>query len=101
MVSRRRHGAGRRLRGRLAVWDGTTAALEGTFTPGGDSAVAATFVDGSSQVLAVSADGSTHMWDSDPHSWAPFACSVAGRSLTPEEWMGELGDRPHQTVCPA
>ena len=87
--------------GALTVWDGRTGALEGTFTPGGDSEVAATFVVRGSQVLAVSADGSTHRWDSDPRSWVAFACEIAGRDLTPEEWTDELGDRPYQKVCTA
>ena len=87
--------------GVVTLWDGTTGALMGKLTPGGESGVAARFVDGGSEVLAVSADGATHRWDSDPRRWVEFACAVAGRDLTPEEWRDELGDRPYQKVCTA
>jgi DNA-binding SARP family transcriptional activator/WD40 repeat protein len=86
--------------GKVALWDGTTGASLGAFTPGPDrTAVAVTFVPGGSELLAVSADGSTHTWDSDPRSWVKFACAVVARNLSPDEWKDAVGDRPYQKIC--
>ena len=40
-------------------------------------------------------------WPTDVASWELFACQVAGRELTAQEWHQFLPDRPHRRVCPA
>jgi WD40 repeat protein/class 3 adenylate cyclase len=42
----------------------------------------------------------TALWPTDPQTWVSFACQVAGRDLTPEEWSDLLFGRPYQHVCP-
>jgi WD40 repeat protein len=39
-------------------------------------------------------------WPMDVHTWARFACQVAGRDLTPAEWHDVLPDRAYEPVCP-
>jgi WD40 repeat protein len=39
-------------------------------------------------------------WPMDPRTWERFACRVAGRDLTAEEWNDVLPDRPYRQVCP-
>jgi WD40 repeat protein len=41
----------------------------------------------------------TSRWPIDPQSWARFACRVAGRDLTREEWRDLLPGRPYRRVC--
>ena len=35
----------------------------------------------------------------DPGEWSDFACTVAGRDLTTEEWTRYLPDRPYRPTC--
>jgi class 3 adenylate cyclase/WD40 repeat protein/energy-coupling factor transporter ATP-binding protein EcfA2 len=42
----------------------------------------------------------TSLWPIDPHAWARFACQVAGRDLTRDEWRDLLPNRPYRRVCP-
>ena len=35
----------------------------------------------------------------DPRQWLSYACLVARRDLTKEEWANYLGERPHQSTC--
>jgi WD40 repeat protein len=41
----------------------------------------------------------TSRWPIDPQSWARFACRVAGRDLTRDEWTDLLPGRPYRSVC--
>ena len=49
------------------------------------------------------ADGShaTKIWDLDPTHWPAAACRVAGRNLTREEWVSNIGTlAPYRATCP-
>jgi hypothetical protein len=39
-------------------------------------------------------------WDTNPESWIAFACAIAGRNLTPEEWANAFGTGPYHHTCP-
>ena len=39
-------------------------------------------------------------WPLDPPTLQRFACQVAGRDLTREEWRDLLPNRPYRRVCP-
>jgi WD40 repeat protein/class 3 adenylate cyclase len=41
----------------------------------------------------------TAVWPSDLQTWVRFACQVAGRDLTRDEWRDLLPDRPYRRVC--
>ena len=40
-------------------------------------------------------------WPTDLNTWERFACRVAGRDLTPQEWHDLLPSRAYRPVCPA
>jgi WD40 repeat protein len=62
---------------------------------------------GSIPVARISANGTlvidnladTALWPTDVRSWQRFACRVAGRDLTRDEWNDLLPDRAYQRVC--
>jgi WD40 repeat protein/class 3 adenylate cyclase len=39
-------------------------------------------------------------WPTDLGPWERYACQVAGRDLTPQEWANVLPNRQYQHVCP-
>ncbi|MBN1267211.1 MAG: TIR domain-containing protein [Anaerolineales bacterium] len=39
------------------------------------------------------------IWNFDRQAWTAIACSMANRSLTPEEWGTFMGDKPYEPVC--
>jgi hypothetical protein len=55
--------------------------------------------DGHTVVIATP-DGGIHTWDTRPSTWMEFACTVAGRNLTTDEWSDAFGDRPYSETCP-
>jgi hypothetical protein len=42
----------------------------------------------------------TSRWPIEPRAWVRFACRVAGRDLTRDEWNDLLPDRPYRRICP-
>jgi hypothetical protein len=44
-------------------------------------------------------DGSLVVWNGDATTWKQRACSVAGRTLTEEEWERFLPGRPYDPAC--
>ena len=39
------------------------------------------------------------IWNFDSNTWTAIACSMANRSLTPEEWNTYMGNIPYDPVC--
>ena len=50
--------------------------------------------------LLINYNGTAADWPTDLASWERYACQVAGRDLTPNEWAAVLPNRPYQQVCP-
>lgn len=51
-------------------------------------------------LVSGSLDGAL-VWDQDPATLRAKACTLAGRSFTPDEWTRFLGaDRPYEPTCP-
>ena len=44
--------------------------------------------------------GAVYAWDTSPDHAVEFACRVAGRDFTEEEWADHFGDRPFRQTCP-
>jgi hypothetical protein len=44
--------------------------------------------------------GAVTEWPVDVRSWERFACRVANRDITREEWEDVLPNRPYRHVCP-
>ena len=59
------------------------------------------FVGDTHDVTIAWYDGGTFHWDTDPGRALAFACQMAGRDLTEEEWAEFLPDQPYREVCPA
>ena len=56
------------------------------------------FVDGS-RVIAASISGRVYEWDVSAKAAVDYACRVAGRDLTHQEWTDAFGDVPYRSVC--
>jgi WD40 repeat protein len=62
-------------------------------------ASASYLADGHTLVIA-DEDGSVISFDTDPIAWEKYACAVAGRNLTKDEWHDAFGDRTYRQACP-
>ena len=51
-------------------------------------------------VLIASLDGTISSWDIRPERAIEYACQIAGRNLTEDEWRDALGTRPYHETCP-
>ena len=65
-----------------------SAIVTGQFRPGTTDV---TILDGSGRILT---------WDTRPEHAIEFACRLAGRDLTADEWRTYVGTRPQFDVCP-
>ena len=86
--------------GLTRLWDVKARAEYGAPLPGheGTENQAAFSPDGR-HVVAVDADGTAIDWDIRPSSWERRACSVAGRTLTKDEWAQYLPGRSSHPAC--
>ena len=50
--------------------------------------------------LLITELGSASEWPVDRPTLQRFACRVAGRSLSPDEWRAVLPNQPYRRVCP-
>ncbi len=89
--------------GGVSLWDATTLDLLGTvYPPHRGVAVPAgvQFIGDSHDVAIASYDGRVYRWETDVERAIDFACQMAGRNLTDEEWEEFLPAQPFQSVCP-
>ena len=89
--------------GGVSLWDATTLDLLGTVFPphrGEPVPAGATFIGDSHDVAIASYDGRVYRWETDLDRAIDFACQMAGRNLTDEEWEEFLPAQPYQSVCP-
>jgi DNA-binding SARP family transcriptional activator/WD40 repeat protein len=89
--------------GGVSLWDATTLDLLGTVFPphrGEPVPAGAQFIGDSHDVSIASYDGNVYRWDTDVERAIDFACQMAGRNLTEEEWAEFLPTQPYREVCP-
>jgi DNA-binding SARP family transcriptional activator/WD40 repeat protein len=89
--------------GSVGLWDASTLDLLGTVRPpvnGKPVPASVKFIGDSHDVWIASFDGGVYRWDTDLDRALDFACQMAGRDLTEEEWTQYLPDQPYQPVCP-
>jgi WD40 repeat protein len=87
--------------GRVGLWDGRTGALLSTVLAGRpNTPVMVEFLPDGHTVLISSLDGAIYSWDTTTHHSVEYACSVAGRNLTRDEWRDAFGDRSYHRTCP-
>jgi WD40 repeat protein len=89
--------------GGVSLWDAATLDLLGTVYPphqGDPVPAGAQFIGDSHDVAIASYDGKVYRWETDLERAVDFACQLAGRDLTDEEWEEFLPAQPYQSVCP-
>ncbi len=84
---------------RIGLWDGTTGTLLGAIDAGlGSDRVDDVRFDGTD--IAVDVGGAeSFRFDTRVSAWIAFACRVAGRNLTTDEWTAAFGDEPYRETC--
>lgn len=90
--------------GGVSLWDASTLDLLGTVSPphqGEPVPAGAQFIGDSHDVAIASYDGKVYRWETDLDRALDFACQMAGRDLTQEEWEQYLPAQPYQSVCPS
>jgi WD40 repeat protein len=84
----------------LSLWDSKTLTRIGEPLDGlGNGNTMDVAPDG--RRVAVGTSRGAIAWDVDPSLWVERACSIAGRTLTPEEWQRYLPGRPYDPPCRA
>jgi hypothetical protein len=88
--------------GEVGLWDGHTGALLALTRPGspGNPATVQFLADSHTLVIATTA-GDVYHWDTRVEQWIAFACQVAGRNLTRDEWHDAFGDEAFHRTCPS
>jgi WD40 repeat protein len=89
--------------GGVSLWDAATLELLGTVYPphqGEAVPAGAQFIGESHDIAIASYDGRVYRWEADVERALDFACQMAGRTLTEEEWEAFLPAQPYQSVCP-
>lgn len=89
--------------GTVSLWDGRTLELLGTVQTPYDGKVlpaGAEFIGDTHDVVIAAYDGRVYRWDTDVDRAIDFACQMAGRDMTEEEWAEFLPAQPYREVCP-
>jgi WD40 repeat protein/DNA-binding SARP family transcriptional activator len=88
--------------GAVTLWDGRTLQALGTVYPRqqGDPVSARADFGADHDVTIASYDGHTFTWDTDDDRAVDYACQMAGRNLTRDEWSEFLPEQPFREVCP-
>jgi WD40 repeat protein/tRNA A-37 threonylcarbamoyl transferase component Bud32 len=82
-----------------SLWDVATGARIGPTLRAGSRRADIDLSPDGRELLMTAADGGGALWDVDPKSWARRACTLANRTLTPEEWEEFLPGRPYEPAC--
>ncbi|MGZ5348517.1 MAG: WD40 repeat domain-containing protein, partial [Solirubrobacterales bacterium] len=82
-----------------SLWDVATGAQIGPELTAGDRRTAIDLSPDGRRLLETHGNGQGAVWDVDPESWARRACSLANRTLTPEEWEEFLPGRQYEPAC--
>jgi WD40 repeat protein len=85
----------------VILWDGQTSRPGVTLHPGRDGPLISVQFAAAKNALVMAADnGAVYQLNLKPSHWIEFACRVAGRRLTVDEWRNALGERPYRSTCP-
>jgi len=84
--------------GTATLWDSRTRKrLANAFPEEEGSVPVARFMAGGD--LVINNVRATSRWPIEPRAWVRFACRVAGRDFTRDEWRALLPERPYRRVC--
>ena len=59
----------------------------------------AEFLPHGKDVLIAAYDRAVYRWDTRVRHAVEFACRLAGRNLTRDEWASAFGDQPYRKTC--
>jgi WD40 repeat protein len=86
--------------GQVLLWDVTTGRQLGQpFGGFSDWVSAVRFADDGSTLTAGSLDGRILRWSVSPDEWRDYACQIANRNFTSEEWTAYFSQRPYYETC--
>jgi WD40 repeat protein len=88
------------LAGHATLWDMRTHQRVGDHFPKTPGSIPQVTFEPNGRLL-ITDNGSASEWPVDRASLQRFACRVAGRSLSREEWRAVLPNQPYRRVCPA
>jgi WD40 repeat protein len=89
--------------GGVSLWDAASLELLGTVYPPRTAdpvPSGAHFIDDTHDVAIASYDGRVYRWDTDLGRAIDYACQMAGRTLSEDEWATFLPAQSYQDVCP-
>ena len=87
--------------GSTVLWDVETGAITGRVLLDGSSWVSPEFLpDGRILIVPWHRDPAVYVWDPSASRAVEFACRVAGRDLTEDEWASTSPASPTSPVCP-
>jgi WD40 repeat protein len=86
------------VEGRVVLWDARTSAPQEQLDIPATAVYPAYLPDG--RLIIPTTDGSVYVWDPSLRHAEEFACRLAGRDLTQDEWSQAFGDRPYEPACP-
>jgi WD40 repeat protein len=81
------------------LWDLASGRPSGDGLPGPPGRRSGAIFAPDGHLMTVYDDGRALLWDLRPSSWAKQACSVAGRTLTRDEWDNALPGRDYDPAC--
>ncbi len=85
--------------GTVRLLDVATRSLAGTLPGSGNRAVNAILLPDDRNVVGTYDDGRALEWSIDPSRWEAAACSIAGRTLTRDEWTLYVPSEPYRPAC--
>jgi WD40 repeat protein len=92
------------LSGWMGLWDTETKALLGGFRSHGDSFYSVAFAPSGTLLAAGSGYGAgggdaLMFVNLDPEHWVRYACAIAARNLTADEWRRYMGEGSPRATC--
>lgn len=85
--------------GRVHLYDTDGWIRLGALPADSDESVLEGFLRPDGQAVAVNGRLGVAEWTLDPEVLADRACRLAGRNLTPTEWVTYMGDEPYRRTC--
>jgi hypothetical protein len=87
--------------GKISFWDSDKLAALGDMTVSELPLDAATFDAKNQQLVVADDDGWIQALNVGGARWQAFACRLANRPLTRQEWVDLVGDQGYEPICGA
>ncbi|HKE68271.1 MAG TPA: hypothetical protein VKB55_03400, partial [Nocardioidaceae bacterium] len=82
------------------LWNGQTGQLLAQIAPSNTPTEIGFESDPNHVLITPIPGGPVYQWNTRIDDAIAYACRMAGRDFTEEEWATEFGDRPYQETCP-